>query len=169
MSWMRKSSHVVAEPALVRAKAISLLARREHSRRELQQKLQQHAYPSAMLEECLDALEQQGLLNEPRYAHSYAASRAAHGYGPLRISAELRQRGIAPNCIEDALATLAADWCACLQHLHRKRLGTENQLRWRSKGDAGIVASFVVHGSCLGEFEFYLLRMLPQSTLWSCN
>jgi hypothetical protein len=56
-----------------------------------------------------------------------------------------------------------------VQHLHRKRLGTENQLRWRSKGDAGIVASFVVHGSCLGEFEFYLLRMLPQSTLWSCN
>ena len=121
MSWMRKSSHVVAEPALVRAKAISLLARREHSRRELQQKLQQYAYPSAMLEECLDALEQQGLLNEPRYAHSYAASRAAHGYGPLRISAELRQRGIAPNCIEDAIAALAADWCACLQHLHRKR------------------------------------------------
>lgn len=121
MSWTRKSNDNVAEAALVRAKAINLLARREHSRYELQQKLLQRYYPSTMIEECLDALEQQGLLNQSRYAHSYAASRAAHGYGPVRISTALRQRGIAQNCIDAALAELEAEWLEHLQHLHRKR------------------------------------------------
>lgn len=121
MSWTRKSNEVSAAPALVNAKALQLLARREHSRSELRQKLLQRDYPLAVIEECLEMLEQQGLLNQSRYAHSYAASRAAHGYGPMRISAELRQRGIEPTCIDSALAELEAEWLEHLQHLHRKR------------------------------------------------
>lgn len=121
MSWTRKSNEGSAAPALVNAKALQLLARREHSRSELRQKLLQRDYPLAMIEECLEALEQQGLLNQSRYAHSYAASRAAKGYGPMRVSAELRQRGIEPTCIDSALAELAAEWMEHLQQLHRKR------------------------------------------------
>ena len=121
MNWTRTSENVAADPAAVRAKAMELLARREHSRLELRQKLLQRGYPSELIDPALEQLIEERLLDEGRYAEIYACGRADKGYGPLRIARELRERGIAQDVVQQALATLENDWPRTLRTLHRKR------------------------------------------------
>ncbi len=125
MSWTRNSEAArAADPALIRARAIDLLARREHSRLELRQKLAQRGFPAEHLDPVLDQLVAEGLLDEGRYAEMYACSRADKGYGPLRIASELRERGIAKERVDQALAGLEDDWVVKLRQLHRKRFNS---------------------------------------------
>ena len=55
-------------PRSLRARALSYLARREHSRLELRRKLAPHAESPEQLESVLDTLEAQGLLSIERFA-----------------------------------------------------------------------------------------------------
>ena len=126
MSWTRTcSEHGAADPATLRAKALELLARREHSRLELRQKLAQRGFTATDIEPVLDALVAEGLLDERRYAELYACSRADKGYGPLRIARELRERGIPDALTDAALATLDEFWMPKLRELHRKRFKSQ--------------------------------------------
>jgi len=120
---MRTSSESagVAAPTVIRAKALELLARREHSRLELRQKLIRRGYPSERVEPVLEQLAEERLLDENRYAELYACARADKGYGPLRIDRELRERGVPDDAVAAALAGLADDWLPKLRELHRKR------------------------------------------------
>lgn len=110
-----------ATPATLRAKALELLARREHSRLELRQKLLQRGYPPEQIEPVLDQLMAEQLLDESRYAELYACARADRGYGPLRIACELRERGVPDDKVAATLAGLAGHWLPRLRELHRKR------------------------------------------------
>lgn len=122
MSWTRISEAAsTADLAIIRAKAMELLARREHSRLELRQKLAQRGFPLAGIESALNQLVKDGLLNESRYAELYACGRADKGYGPLRIASELRERGLSQELVDQALAGLDNDWLPKLRELHRKR------------------------------------------------
>lgn len=123
MNWTRTSSESagVAAPAVIRAKALELLARREHSRLELRQKLIQRGFPAESVGPVLDRLVAERLLDENRYAELYACARADKGYGPLRIARELRERGVPDDAVAATLAGLADDWLPKLRALHRKR------------------------------------------------
>jgi len=123
MNWTRTSNQgaVVADPGTVRAKALDLLVRREHSRLELRQKLILRGYPSECVEPVLEQLVEERLLDENRYAELYACARVDKGYGPLRIASELRERGVPEDSVAAALAELADDWLPTLRKLHRKR------------------------------------------------
>ncbi len=123
MNWTRTCSEgaSVADPAVIRAKALDLLARREHSRLELRQKLLQRGFPIDLIEPALDRLSEERLLDEGRYAELYACSRADKGYGPLRIARELRERGVPEAMVAATLAALEDDWQPKLRELHRKR------------------------------------------------
>ncbi|MCS5712244.1 RecX family transcriptional regulator [Candidatus Berkiella aquae] len=78
----------------IKDKAIYLLSRREHSRYELQRKLQQRGFQSKDIRPVLDELEKENLLSEERFVSSYIRSRRSRGFGPLKICAELKERGI---------------------------------------------------------------------------
>lgn len=122
MNWTRISENAGAtDPAIIRTKALELLARREHSRLELRQKLIQRGYPSERIEPVLEQLAEERLLDENRYAELYACARADKGYGPLRIARELRERGVPDALVAATLAMLEDDWLAKLRELHRKR------------------------------------------------
>lgn len=122
MSWTRTSEPSGAvDPAVIRAKALELLARHEHSRLELRQKLIQRGYPSESVGSVLDRLMEERLLDESRYAELYACARADKGYGPLRIARELRERGVPEDVVAATLAVLEGDWLPKLRELHRKR------------------------------------------------
>lgn len=82
-----------------RDKALFLLARRDHSRRELSQKLSKKGFASNIIKTVLEELENENLLNEDRFIGSFIRSRSAKGYGPLKICAELVKRGIDLNRI----------------------------------------------------------------------
>ena len=72
----------------------------------------------------LTELEQRGLLSERRYAESYIASRQRRGYGPLRIRAELRERGIETAEIESRLDPGAEQWWGIMLEAAERRFGT---------------------------------------------
>ncbi|QQS55972.1 MAG: regulatory protein RecX [Candidatus Competibacteraceae bacterium] len=122
MNWTRISERAATDdPAAVRAKALELLARREHSRLELRQKLIQRGFPADCIEPALDQLVEERWLDEARFAELYARGRADKGYGPLRIGRELRERGVPRELVDTVLAELEGDWLPKLRELHRKR------------------------------------------------
>jgi regulatory protein len=112
-------------PADIRARALGLLARREHSRLELARKLRQRGMGGADLEQVLDELAAARLLSDTRFAEEYARSRVSRGYGPLRIRAELRERGIDDAGIQAALEELGEDWYQQARAARQRRFGAE--------------------------------------------
>jgi regulatory protein len=126
MSWTPISAKSPdATPGLIRAKALELLTRREHSRLELRQKLLQRGFAADQIGPVLEQLSTERLLDENRYAELYACSRADKGYGPLRIARELRERGVPEDIVAATLNRLENDWMSKLQTLHRKRFKSQ--------------------------------------------
>ena len=110
-SWKRSDARLQAEddapdPQALERTAIGLLARRDHSRAELLRKLTVRGFAVADAEALLDRLAAQRLQSDARFAESYARMRSARGYGPQRIRAELRERGVAVELVEHGLAAL---------------------------------------------------------------
>lgn len=105
-----------------RSAALRLLARREHSRLELSLKLRQRKIPNEVIEPVLDDYEAEGWLDDDRFADIYARQRMDLGYGPLRILAELQQRGVhhTPACVNDLNDK---DWSERAIRLRLKRFG----------------------------------------------
>ncbi|MES1943370.1 recombination regulator RecX [Salinisphaera sp. PC39] len=112
-----------ADPAAIRARAVKLLARREHAPRELISKLARRGFDETAVADVAAELEAENLLSERRYAESMARSRVERGQGPLRIRAELSARGVGEAAIDDALAELDVDWAALASTVRRKRFG----------------------------------------------
>jgi regulatory protein len=50
-----------------------------------------------------------GYLDDAAFARRWVEARAGRGYGPARLGAELRARGVAPALVDAALATLGAE------------------------------------------------------------
>jgi len=106
-SWKRPENGV-ADPQSLERTAVGLLARREHSRAELRQKLTTRGHSAEAVDALLDRLAAQRLQSDERYVEAYVRVRSGRGYGPQRIRAELRERGIADELIEAALAAQPA-------------------------------------------------------------
>ena len=79
----------------LRARALCLLARREHTRREITEKLNPHAQDAADIETVLDELTEEGLLSDARTAQAILNSRIGR-QGPLKIRQALQKHGV-PN------------------------------------------------------------------------
>lgn len=90
--------------------ALRLLARRDHSRRELSRKLAQRRFAKSLILEALDRLEHSAALDENRFMESFIRHRRGMGYGRVRIRAELREHGLADTRIETALAEDPEAW-----------------------------------------------------------
>ncbi|MCU0970226.1 MAG: RecX family transcriptional regulator [Gammaproteobacteria bacterium] len=72
----------------------------------------------------LDDLARRGLQSDARFAEQYVAARAARGYGPVRIRAELRERGLDDGLIADHLDERDPVWRERLDAVARKRFGS---------------------------------------------
>ncbi|MBJ6138896.1 regulatory protein RecX [Marinobacter litoralis] len=105
-----------------RSAALRLLARREHSRQELSLKLRQRQIEQPLIDQVLDEYEEEGWLDDYRFADVYSRQRMDAGYGPVRITAELQQRGVyfRPASLEEKSD---ADWVRAAAELREKRFG----------------------------------------------
>lgn len=114
-----------ASCAEVEEVAVRLLARREHSFVELTRKLGRRGWPAGLVERVLSDLADRGLQSDQRYAESFARSRVAKAYGPMRIRAELAERGIDRVLIDQTLRELEVDWFASAASWYERRYGNE--------------------------------------------
>ncbi len=106
----------VAAPDLlaeIHSRALKLLTTREHSRLELGRKLLARGYPPDDVDSVLDQLIDEGLLSEQRLVAAYVEERLGKGFGPLRILAELRAKGVSDAAIDPHLL-LDDDRCLAL-------------------------------------------------------
>ena len=88
-------------------RALALLVRREHSRRELERKLTARGIERHDARAAVDRMAEAGWQDDGRFAALLARSRAVSGYGPLRIRVELESHGLGAEVIDDAFRALA--------------------------------------------------------------
>lgn len=110
-------------PADIRFAAMDLLARREHSRRELKQKLKKRFNDEELIETQLDRLVEERLQSDQRFAESFLRQRINRGHGPMRIRQEMRQKGISDSEIGAALDEEQPDWYALAEETYRRKFG----------------------------------------------
>jgi regulatory protein len=103
----------------VYGKAVAYLARREHCRFELRQKLLTKGFASDEVDMVLDRLESLDLLSEARYVEAMVRHRSNLGYGALRIRRQLQEMKIADTLISYYLEQY--DWFQLLRDVWMKK------------------------------------------------
>jgi len=105
----------------LRQRALNLLARREHSRAELVRKLAEHAEADEIAA-LLDALQDEGLLSNQRFAESLAHARQGR-HGSLRLRADLQNKGVSEVESEQVIAIARSQDFSAAQTIWRKKFG----------------------------------------------
>lgn len=92
--------------------ALRLLTRREHGALELCDKLEQKGFSQKEAKDALESCQRLGLQSDSRFVDNYANSRLRQGYGPLKISQELKVKGIDKELILEKLEQEKDNWLA---------------------------------------------------------
>lgn len=104
-------------------RALGLLTRREHSRKELTRKLTARGLDRDEVEAAVGRLAEAGWQDDTRFAESLVRARANNGYGPLHIRAELGTHGLDSQAVAEALQGYEGDWLENARELVRRRFG----------------------------------------------
>lgn len=80
----------------------------------------------ALIANTLDVLAEDGLQSNERYAEVLIRSRVNRGQGPLKIRADLRQRGLDAESVEPLLEVYAEQWPELAQQVVERRFGTDS-------------------------------------------
>jgi len=124
----KSSERVVADqeavnPAEVRLAAMNLLARREHSYKELQRKLFRRFNDREVVEIQVRRLADENLQCDRRFAESFVRQGVFKGHGPVRVRQDLRQRGITETECEQAITACEVDWISLAEEVFAKKFG----------------------------------------------
>ena len=86
-------------------KALYLLEYRDHTSKELREKIARTAASREAAEAAVEKMEELGLVNDDDYGRRYARELFEHKrFGPMRARQELRQKGIRPELIDELLS-----------------------------------------------------------------
>ena len=78
-------------------KSLDLLSRREHSSKEIREKLLLRFDDKVIINSVITKLEENNLINDTRFAEAYVSSRKRKGFGPKKISFELLLKGVSES------------------------------------------------------------------------
>ena len=109
----------------IRNCALNFLARREHTKLELQRKLNAKGFAANNITEAIDKLEKQGLQSDERFLESYVAMRCKRGFGSIRITKELCERGIDQELIDRFLLDYKSTWPELAKKTRCKKFGIQ--------------------------------------------
>jgi regulatory protein len=141
------------QPSL-KGRALRLLSGREHSRTELERKLQRFEETPGSLALALDELQAKGFISEQRVVESVVNRRAAK-LGASRIKQELQAKGLDSQAVSDAVAELRSTELARAREVWLKKFGKQpedanergRQMRFlASRGFGGDTIHRVVSG-----------------------
>lgn len=106
-------------------RALGLLVRREHSRKELGRKLVARGIEPEQAQAAVDRLTSEGWQDDERFAETLVRNRANGGYGPRHILAELGTHGLDSDAVSAAMDRYEGDFLDNARDLVRRRFGEE--------------------------------------------
>ncbi|MEI7497435.1 MAG: recombination regulator RecX [Betaproteobacteria bacterium] len=142
------------KPSL-KGRALRLLSQREHSRKELEQKLKPHEEMPGELAEALDFLAAKDFINEKRVVES-VVNRRSSKLGAARVRQELMAKGLPADDIAEAVEAMRGTELERALVVWRKKFGAPpsdasergKQVRFLvSRGFAAEVVRRVVAGA----------------------
>ena len=115
-------ARLAMKPSL-KGRALRLLSQREHSRKELEQKLKPHEETPGELAEALEFLAAKDFINEKRVVES-VVNRRSTKLGAARVRQELMAKGLPADDIADAMQTMRGTEFERALVVWRKKFGT---------------------------------------------
>ena len=112
------------EPSPIQ-RALGLLTRREHSRKELLHKLAARGVEAEAAQAAVGKLAEAGWQDDVRFAEALLRTRSQAGYGPVWIKAELGTHALGEAVVATALEECGLDWAEVAASLLRRRFGAE--------------------------------------------
>lgn len=125
------------ESAQAKSAALRLLARREHGRAELQGKLLAKGLPSSVVREVLQALRDEGLQSDARFAAALVRRRIERGYGPAYIRRELRSRQVQDDLADAQLNQPDEYWAQVAERALAKKFPAGSGMAGAPEGHGG--------------------------------
>ena len=128
--------------------ALDLLSRRDHFQRELVEKLRARSFPADEIDVAIARCQELDLLDDERVAQRFVEVRAAdRGWGPRRLAAELRQRGLSSDDA-DRLSNLSEELAADAMRTALRKLEVRAPAAWWRDGQrrARMVSSLITRG-----------------------
>jgi len=98
-------SKLTTDELSLRARALGLLARREHSAKELQRKLTPHVAEGDDLEALLQDLIKRGWISDERFAELVVNAKQSR-FGSRKLAHELREKGVDEHLVLQATAAI---------------------------------------------------------------
>ena len=113
-------------------KALDIISRREHSKKEVRDKLLKKFDDLSVIEDVIEKLIKNSLLNDSRYAEMYTRARKRKGFGPKRIGYELNSRGVT-----ETLSSIAIEeeggWLEAAENAFNKKFKDGISLDFKTK------------------------------------
>jgi regulatory protein len=119
----------------ITARAVNLLARREHSQAELRKKLRKAEFELDDIDATIHKLAEADIQSDARFAENYLRYRSQRGYGSQKIRLELKERGVDSQTINTAFEQADIDWFELAVTARNKRFGQQapDDLKDRAK------------------------------------
>ncbi len=146
------------EPTPVQ-RALALLVRREHSRKELTRKLIARGIEADAASAAVERLAGEGWQDDARFAEMLVRSRVGSGYGPRYIQVELETHGLSAGQVSAALATFEGDWRELARDLVARRFGPDGLVELAAQRKA---ADLLMRRGYDGDAIRAVLRGLPE-------
>ena len=117
------------------ARAVNLLARREHSQVELRKKLCKAKFEIDEIDVVIQKLAKIDLQSDLRFAENYLHYRSQRGFGSQKIKFELNERGVDKQTINAVFEQEDIDWFFLAVLARNKRFGQKapDDLKDRAK------------------------------------
>ena len=104
---------------------LKMLMRREHSRLELFQKLQTKGFDVDVVNNSISKLVEQNYQSDDRFSEEFIQMRFNQGKGPVKISSELKMRGI------NTFDLSVFDWFQLAKEIRQRKFGDFSSLDFK--------------------------------------
>ena len=109
------------------AAALKMLMRREHSQLELSNKLQLKGFDTTDIKHSINLLIEQKYQSDERFSETFILMRYNQGKGPVKISFELKKRGI------ESFDLSNFDWFELAKEVREKKFGQNLPLDYKTQ------------------------------------
>ncbi len=113
-------------------KSLDLLSRREHSRKEIKEKLLLRYENTEQINVVLEKLVSNNLINDSRFAEAYVLNRKRKGFGPKKIIFELISKGVKES-IANEVVEIEGGWIEAAKSAFKKKYKDDQNIETKEQ------------------------------------